>query len=314
VGAGIGVIILILVKDRQILIGCMIILMIFAYSFMRTRYLLFVTLMTPYILIVLYLLNPTHFQVLILDRVIDTAIGSGIALLANILFSPEWAYQQFAEYLQKMLDANKNYFADVSSFFVGMPVPINSYKLSRKEAYVALANMSDSLNRMIAEPKSKQKNAEVYHELVVLNYMMSTHIATLAGFGIGSVTPEPDAAYLPVVNAIISNLIRAREDLQRINKSSIPVSGEKTLETTNNVANQLANMESKEPLDQGALSQLNEKIDEMVQVRKKELRQGIGSGQLKTNLSVVKSVNDQFNFILKISGDLLNIIMKSKLT
>ena len=82
------------------MIGCMIILMMLAYSFMRTRYLLFVTLMTPYILILLYILNPNHFRILIIDRVMDTAIGSAIALLANILFSPEWAYKQFADYLQ----------------------------------------------------------------------------------------------------------------------------------------------------------------------------------------------------------------------
>jgi uncharacterized membrane protein (TIGR01666 family) len=314
VGAGIGVIILILVKDRQILIGCMIILMILAYSFMRTRYLLFVTLMTPYILIVLYILNPVHFQELILDRVIDTAIGSGIALLANILFSPEWAYQQFAEYLRKMLDANKNYFTDVSSFFTGKPVAINSYKLSRKEAYVALANMSDSLNRMIAEPKSKRKNAETYHELVVLNYMLSTHIATLAGFGFGTKAPEPDAAYLPVVNAIIGNLVQATENLEKINKSFIPLPRGKTPETRGITTEHLANVESKEPLNEGVLTQLNEKIDEMVQVRKKEIQEGISTWHLKTSLSVVKSINDQFNFILKISCDLLNIIMKSKLT
>ena len=31
--------------------------------------------------------------------------------MANILFSPEWAYQQFGDYLRKMLEANKNYFS-----------------------------------------------------------------------------------------------------------------------------------------------------------------------------------------------------------
>ena len=83
VGAGIGVIILLLVKEKPLMIGIMIVLMVLAYSFMRTRYLLFVTLMTPYILILLYILNPLHFRDLILDRIIDTAIGSAIALLAN---------------------------------------------------------------------------------------------------------------------------------------------------------------------------------------------------------------------------------------
>ena len=71
-GAGIGVLILMVVKDRQLMIAFMILLMVLAYSFMRTRYLLFVTLMTPYILILLYILNPVHFQNLIVDRVIDT--------------------------------------------------------------------------------------------------------------------------------------------------------------------------------------------------------------------------------------------------
>ena len=96
-----------------------------------------------------------------------------------------------------MLEANKNYFKDVTSFFTGQPVPVNTYKLSRKQAYVALANISDALNRMIAEPKSKQKNAAEYHELVVLNYMMSTHIATLATFVFSRNPPVAYPEYLP---------------------------------------------------------------------------------------------------------------------
>jgi uncharacterized membrane protein YccC len=46
-GAAIGVLILMIVKDKYLMIGFMIVLMVLAYSFMRTRYLLFVTLMKP---------------------------------------------------------------------------------------------------------------------------------------------------------------------------------------------------------------------------------------------------------------------------
>jgi uncharacterized membrane protein (TIGR01666 family) len=312
-GAGIGIVILFVVKDRQIMIGCMIILMVLAYSFMRTRYLLFVTLMTPYILILLYILNPLHFKELITDRVIDTAIGSGIALLANILFSPEWAYKQFADYLQKILEANKNYFSDVSSFFTGQGVPVNTYKLSRKQAYVALANISDSLNRMIAEPKSKQKNAAEYHELVVLNYMMSTHIATLAGFLFGQTPPAPDPEYIPVVHSVIFNLDQAMEGLKKL-KDEIPAPSDKEIPDTPAASNiEIENTTSKEAVARGVMGQLNDKIDDLVQVRKKELEQGIGGTHLRTSLAVVKSVNDQFNFILKISGDLAKIIVKAKI-
>jgi uncharacterized membrane protein (TIGR01666 family) len=312
-GAGIGVIILMLVKDRYVMIGCMIVLMVLSYSFMRTRYLLFVTLMTPYILILLYILNSNHFRELILDRVIDTAIGSVIALLANILFSPEWAYLQFGEYLQKMLEANKNYFSDVSSFFTGKAVPINTYKLSRKEAYVALANISDSLNRMTAEPKSKQKNAAAYHELVVLNYMMSSHIATLASFVLVKSPPEPVAEYQPVVHAVIANLDKTIEGL-KIVRNEIPLQVEE--KDSGISVRPFSEPESPESYETGShiiLDQLNERIDKMVQIRKNELEKGITKVDTKTSLTVVKSINDQFNFIWKISEDLLKIIVKAKI-
>ena len=301
-GAAIGVVILLLVKDRQVLIGFMIVLMILAYSFMRTRYLVFTTLMTPYILILLYILNPVHFRLLIFDRVIDTAIGSGIALTANILFSPEWAYKQFGDYLQQILQANEQYFSDVTSFFTGQPVDVNQYKLSRKKALVALANISDALNRMLSEPKSKQKNAAAYHQLVVLNYMMSTHIATLATFALGKVPPTPDAGYIPVVRTVISNLEQAMAGLKAAGeKARLPEPADPTPGEHASLDRTLTG----ELTEQTDLVKLNERLDEMVSFRKKELEQGITESKRPQNLSVVKSVNDQFNFIWKISEDLL---------
>ncbi|HXB29920.1 MAG TPA: hypothetical protein VNW49_08880, partial [Puia sp.] len=243
------------------------------------------------------------------DRIIDTAIGSAIALMANILFSPEWAYQQFGEYLQKMLEANKNYFSDVSSFFTGHAVPLNTYKLSRKEAYVALANISDALNRMTAEPKSKQKNAAEYHELVVLNYMMSSHTATLAAIVLVKSPPAPDAEYKPVVHAVIANLDKTIEGLKIIASQT---EEEKTVRSTLPVSN-LENSVSYESGSHIILDRLNERINKMVQIRRNELERGITEVNTKTNLAVVKSINDQFNFIWKISEDLLKIIVKRKI-
>jgi len=399
-GAAIGVLILLLVKDKHLMIGFMIVLMVLAYSFMRTRYLLFVTLMTPYILILLYILNPLHFKDLILDRVIDTAIGSVIALLANLLFSPEWTYRQFAEYLQQMLDANKNYFIDVTSFFTGTAVTINQYKLSRKNAYVALANISDALNRMMSEPKSKQMHVAEYHELVVLNYMMSTHIATLATIALGKTKPNTDPEYQPVVQAVTANLDLAMKELKTagdhfssINKDiqktlnsglqktpaqiSSDVSGtakerleepaagsmSESIESKNSEVNvsedskksfgqvngfidskksdgrvnesidsKKSDGQVNEPGDsKKSFGQVNESIDakkselegrlageglrklnqrmtDMVEIRKKELAGGMDEGHLHPTLAGVKLINDQFNFIWKISEDLLKTL------
>ncbi len=346
-GAGIGILILLFVKDRQLMIACMILLMVLAYSFMRTRYLLFVTLMTPYILILLYIMNPAHFNVLIVDRVIDTAIGSGIALLANILFSPEWAYTQFAEYLQQMLRTNKIYFSDATSPFTGNAVDVTQYKLSRKNAYVALANISDALNRMLAEPKTKQKNAPELNQIVVLNYMMASHSATLAamardgeyanlGFvardrgngtfapisGDGGHTVVPD--YEPVIRAVISNLDKAEDILKSAMSNKAVVinsdtgasldSNPETVQshaeggslTSANAANETAaEMETPEEI-----KRVNEQVALLVSQRKSELEQGIRESETARRITRVKSVNDQFNFIWKISEDLLKILAK----
>ncbi len=330
IGAAIGVLILVIVKDKHLMIGCMIVLMVLAYSFMRTRYLLFVTLMTPYILILLYILNPLHFKDLILDRVIDTAIGSVIALLANLLFSPEWTYRQFAEYLQQMLDANKNYFIDVTSFFTGNPVSVNQYKLSRKNAYVALANISDAFNRMLSEPKSKKIHVAEYHELVVLNYMMSTHIATLASMGLAKTKPGSDPEYLPVVQAVVTNLDQAINRLKTAGDQFPSLLNKDSEKTPAQISSEVSGMakglltepsagpfntftESKKSDPEGSLAgeglrKLNQRMTDMVEIRKKELVDGIAEGHLRNSLTGVKSINDQFNFIWKISEDLLKTL------
>jgi uncharacterized membrane protein (TIGR01666 family) len=334
-GAAIGIVILFLVKDRQLLITCMMVLMVLAYTFMRTRYLLFVTFMTPYVLILLYILNPVHFRNLIADRVIDTGIGSGIALLANILFSPEWVYTQFAEYLQQMLKANKNYFINATSSFSGGAVGINQYKLSRKNAYVALANISDALNRMLAEPKSKQRNAVGLNQIVVLNYMLASHTATLATLtrDRDSVPAQPD--YNPLIRAVIHNLDKGVEILTSAKQAirtivdsdsgtgNRPVSeikesrkvdhaaegsvAARELITTGRLIDESGNEETETP---GEIRHVNEQVAMLVSKRKSELEQGIQESETSRRITLVKSVNDQFNFIWKISEDLLKIVSK----
>jgi hypothetical protein len=321
-GAGIGVFILYFFKDRHLIIGVMIVFMIVAYSFMRTRYLVFVTFMTPYILILFYLLNPNHFRSLISDRILDTAIGSAIAWLANVLLAPAWAYKQFSENLRQILHANKNYFRDVSSSFVGKAVGITQYKLSRKQAYVALANISDALNQMLAEPKRKQKNAADLHQLVVLNYMMASHTATLATIARGRNPVPADPGYLPLIEAVNSNLTSGEEILKTFNngnpedvKAALANTEIPAWMQTENSKTTTADpvypvwAEQEDPEDESStrqgIRQMNERVTEMVSQRKKELTMGILKSETGRRLTLVKSVNDQFNFIYKISEEIL---------
>jgi hypothetical protein len=45
-------------------------------------------------------------------------------------------------------------------------VPMLDYKLARKEMYVSMANLSAAFQRMLSEPKSKQKNESALYNFL----------------------------------------------------------------------------------------------------------------------------------------------------
>ncbi|MEO6960855.1 MAG: FUSC family membrane protein [Puia sp.] len=322
-GAAIAATILYFIRDRQVIFGFMIVLMVLAYSFMRLKYLVFVTLMTPYILILFYLLNPHDFKNVVGDRLLDTAIGSAIAFLANIFIAPAWVKEQFTSYLMQMIQANKNYFRDVATSFIGEEVSVIQYKYSRKMAYVALANVTDALNRMLAEPKRKQKNAAEFHQFVVLNYMLASHTATLASYARRGDPIPRDKDYQSVIDAVLGILSKAcnlfRQDSVQVemeppanegssgaehDRDDVTVSGESSGQGPVPIPKEAAAKEG--------LRKMNDRVTAMILKRKAELDQGILESPTRRQLTLVKSVNDQFNFITKISEDLFKVAGKWK--
>jgi uncharacterized membrane protein (TIGR01666 family) len=306
VGAAIAAFILYFIKDRHVIIVLMVILMVLAYSFMRTKYLVFVMLMTPYILILFYLLNPLHYAAVISDRLLDTAIGSGIAFLANLFIAPAWVKEQFGSYLLQMIEANKNYFREVSAAFVGEEAEASQYKYARKLAYVALANVTDALNRMLSEPKRKQKNATDFNQFVVLNYMLASHTATLASYSSRGKPVPADPGYKPVIEGVLSILSKTYTTLQQ--KTYDEKSEAPSKQSISQTAAEPSLKIPEEISSKEGLRKMNEQVTAMVMKRKAELEQGILESPTRRRLTLAKSVNDQFNFITKIAEDLLKLI------
>ncbi|MBV9988978.1 MAG: FUSC family protein, partial [Chitinophagaceae bacterium] len=74
IGALLGALVLYLVRDRTAIVVILALSMLGAYSFMRKTYFISVILMTLYILLMFYLLDPHDFKTILTDRIIDTAI------------------------------------------------------------------------------------------------------------------------------------------------------------------------------------------------------------------------------------------------
>ncbi|MBS1666434.1 MAG: FUSC family protein [Bacteroidetes bacterium] len=277
-GAFIGIVALYLIKDKTILFAIMIFFMIGSYSFMRTHYLVFVILMTPYILLLFHLLNPDNFQMVIADRIIDTLIGSLIAFVANIVLLPAWEHEQITEYLEKMIGDTLRYFEDATAPFLNKPVSTTLYKLSRKNAFVSLANLTDAFNRMLSEPKSKQKNIREMHQFVVSSHLLTSHIATLSYYAPSFVDKKNLYQLSGAINAIKKKLINA----EALFLSS----------------------QEKKVIDEEAWRHFNNQVNEVTERRKKELQAGILESDTKKELSVLKPIADQFNFIMNNASSL----------
>lgn len=205
-GIAIGAIILYVIKNENFLLGIMIVSMIGAYSLMRIRYFPFVVLMTIYLLISFYLLKTDDFNNLIVDRIIDTAIGSALAFLATFLIPPKWEKEQIGSLIKDAIQANTHYFNFVANGIGNKRMDIATYKLLRKEAYVALANLSDAFQRMLSEPENKQlKGVEIYN-MVVNNHLLLSHTSTLASY-ISMIEHEiKNESYKTIVNDVLKFL------------------------------------------------------------------------------------------------------------
>jgi len=181
VGAFIGMGILVYVKDKDALFAILLVCMIGSYSFQRKNYVVSVLFMTPYILVLFDFLGMGSLSIA-RERIYDTLIGSGIAVLASYSLFPNWEHEKLKEAMVDIIKANMNYFEQVTLFYFEQNHNLTRYKLARKEVYVNTANLASLFQRMFSEPKSKQLYIKELHQFTVLNHLLSSYMATLSLF------------------------------------------------------------------------------------------------------------------------------------
>ncbi|MBG6233756.1 putative membrane protein (TIGR01666 family) [Pedobacter sp. CAN_A7] len=179
VGALVGVAVLTYIHDKNALFVVLLICMIGCYSFQRLNYVVSVLFMTPYILILFNFLGMGSLS-MASERIIDTLIGSGIALFASYSLFPNWEHEKLKEAMMATLSANATYFKKVTQLYFENNENLTDYKLARKEVYVTSSNLTSLFQRMFSEPKSKQVLMKEMHQFTALNHLLSSYVATLS--------------------------------------------------------------------------------------------------------------------------------------
>ena len=178
VGGIIGAAVIFFIADVNIRFALLICFFLAGYSLFRINYIVAVMFITPYVLIMLSF-HGTNTLEMVAERVIDTFLGGAIAFVSSYIIFPNWESTQFRDNVRSLLIANYNYLAQAIQILSGKELTVTNYKLARKEVYIASANMGSTFQRMLTEPKWRQKYTKEVNRFVILDHILSSHSANL---------------------------------------------------------------------------------------------------------------------------------------
>jgi len=198
-------VLLFLIPNNTVLLIIMVLSMLMAYSLLRLNYFGFVIFLTVYVVITFHFLNPHEFTKLIGERLIDTLIGSVIAAVVARFIFPVWQHHQIETVMKKTLLANTTYFLSAWNALRD-PAHTRAYNATRNEAIVALTNLSDNFQQMLAEPISSKQSSQV-HQFVIANHSLISRISSLTAKDIAH------AEVAPWINQIVDTLQQSAAQL-----------------------------------------------------------------------------------------------------
>lgn len=280
-GAVAGFGFLFITQNHTAIFIMMLVSMAVAYSFLRLQYFVSSLFITMYVLLSFYFLQGT-LAGLFRDRVIDTMIGGGIALLAGYFILPSWESGSIKDLVQAAIKAGREYFNQASGYFIGnAPTELN-YKVARKGAFLALANLSDALQRMLNDPKSQQLSVQDYHQFTVANHTLTSYIASISYY----------AGQFPERREI---------------KELLP-----SVQLINRQFDQLLLLAEGKEASTESLSAFpfNKRVQQLLELRKRQLKEGLAETDIRRELSELKSITDQFMLIHAILDEETRILSR----
>lgn len=196
------------VHDTTVIASLAIASMIMGFAFTAINYRIGATFVTIYVVCIYGMLTPNINEV-IQYRIFDTAVGAALAFIANYFFWPAWEFLSMPAYIKKSIEANRDYLNEISLLYNKKGSAPTSYRLARKSAFIELGNLMSSYQRMVQEPKSKQKQVQQAYKLAVLNHTLLSSLASLGTYIQSHKTSTASEAFNVVVDAVTKNLDHA---------------------------------------------------------------------------------------------------------
>lgn len=151
---------------------------LFGY-FLRRRYALAVFFVTVMLVLMTESMMEVHLEFTIV-RLLSNLTGGILALLAALLFWPKWEQERFPEIFATSLRANRKYLETIAARTIrGDPFTGDAIQRKR-EAERANSESAASIQRLMGEPSSRQKNLEQVAALATYNQRLTRALTVLA--------------------------------------------------------------------------------------------------------------------------------------
>ena len=115
----------------------------------------------------------------ILPRLFDTLIGCLLAVTAVTFILPDWQSGKLSGAMAKSVDANQQYLAQIiAQYRLGKKDDL-SYRVARRNAHDASADLSSAISSMLAEPGRYRSSVDESFRFLTLNHALLSYISAL---------------------------------------------------------------------------------------------------------------------------------------
>ena len=142
-----------------------------------TRYLLATASMT--VLVLMCFNQVGDGGVLIVPRLVDTAIGSTIAGLGMLLVFPHWQARRFSELAAEAMRSHAGYLREIAGQYRSGPRDDLPYRLARRNAHNADAALAIAVSEMFREPGFARPRAGVALRFVIQSHTLLSYLSAL---------------------------------------------------------------------------------------------------------------------------------------
>ncbi|NMM48225.1 FUSC family protein [Marinigracilibium pacificum] len=196
----------------------------FAFSFLPKDYVKATLFFTLFVLLLFGVLVRLNTQI-ILFRVIDTIFGGILCYIAIRTIFPFWEQKSIPVFINEAWSSNKQLALYVLEAIKTGKIDKTTYRSYRKDSYVKMANLISSYNRLMTDPKEKQKLEKNSYNIIMNNY---SFMITTSSIGVYMTQFEQKVYDLDLVSPHADKLI---EELNYTKEIKI-LTAEKNIQTS----------------------------------------------------------------------------------